>query len=141
MGFPRLERQTMSETTFKNISIGDRVWSCRYGYGVVMEVHDKTYQLYPLKVQNNTYVNLFYYSMDGSLPGEQGRDLYWDKFEIPKRPLKKVKKTVYIGINKTNYNTTDAYDNIKKLHEFMKVKKFTKEKNCEIITAYIEVEQ
>lgn len=92
----------MNNETFKDVKIGDKLWSFKSGWGQVIDTNYSN--TYPLQLQFQDGDNSF--SLDGKdnesdlLP-----DLYYDeiKFEIPKKPLPKlaVDTKVLVGSNKT----------------------------------------
>lgn len=89
---------------FAEAKIGDRVWSISFGWGEITNINTNIAN-YPLKVD---FVNGApqTYAIDGRFyKSDQNPTLFWDeiKFEIPKRPKRKVKKTLQIAIYKTEY--------------------------------------
>lgn len=77
---------------FRDAKVGDRVWSFKYGWGVVKKIHTASRE-YPLEIEFKNEISISYslvgkYNFSNLLP-----DLYWDeiKFEIPKKPAEKKK--------------------------------------------------
>ena len=86
----------MSDTTFENAKVGDRVWSVEFGWGVVV---DKKKDVFYVNFTKRTYTkeNVFY-SFDGKAfkIERSNQTLFWDEIKIvpPARPKRKVVKTV-----------------------------------------------
>ena len=85
---------------FSKAKVGDKVWSFRWGFGIIEYV---TYGDFPIGVQfdNDKTKNTATYTTNGKYRRDEAQDLFWDevKFEIPKQPKRKVKK--YIALTKT----------------------------------------
>ena len=81
----------MSETTFENAKVGDRVWSVEFGWGRVDSVHPYKEVIF----QNN---QMYRFNSDGSrfFTLKVNQTLFWDEIRIvpPERPKRKVVKTM-----------------------------------------------
>lgn len=77
--------------TFKDSKVGDKVWSFRMGYGVIIEIYEDMYFPIVVKFVNNIEQNFTY---DGRY---QFKDLHPElfhsevKFEVPPKPLPDLK--------------------------------------------------
>jgi hypothetical protein len=116
----------MSETTFENAKVGDRVWDIRYGWGRISHIDNRRSRslpggpgirphppgphhwrsLFPLSVTFNVrltpgrnYDECFSFCGCSSL--DMKRTLFWDEIKIvpPERPKRKVKKEVEVWLN------------------------------------------
>jgi hypothetical protein len=72
-------------TTFENARVGDKVWSVRYGHGVITAICS---ELGPLIVKFERYVNLKSYTLFGNEYPNELQTLFWQeiKFEAPEQP-------------------------------------------------------
>lgn len=89
---------------FRNAKVGDKIWSIRYGVGFITQNVYKACVPLPLEIQFANHKK--YFSFDGK---EHFNDLYpslfWDeiKYEIPRKPLKTVKKYIVIIQNNNKF--------------------------------------
>ena len=95
----------MSETTFENIDMLDRVYDLHQGWGKVESVIRGTNQPLEFTVSFPDYVTINRYNAFGmSLSSGGGRRLFWREPEIiaPPRPKRSVEKTLrrYVNIFK-----------------------------------------
>ena len=81
----------MSETTFENAKVGDRVWSVEFGWGRVDSVHPYKEVIF----QNN---QMYRFNSDGSrfFMLKVNQTLFWAEIKIdpPERPKRKVSQVV-----------------------------------------------
>jgi hypothetical protein len=73
-------------TTFENAQVGDKVWSVRYGHGVITAIYSEPD--HPLIVKFERYVNPKSYTSLGNEYPNELQTLFWQeiKFEVPKQP-------------------------------------------------------
>jgi hypothetical protein len=73
-------------TTFEEAQVGDKVWSVRYGHGVVASIYSDPD--YPLVVKFERYVNSKSYTFYGNEYHHELQTLFWKeiKFEVPEQP-------------------------------------------------------
>jgi len=87
-------------TTFETVKVGDRVWSITYGWATVTEVFKDKFEVQNDNGSTSMFNNDGTFHRMTSLFTKTNRCLFWDeiKFEIPKKPSKKVRKTVSIAV-------------------------------------------
>ena len=109
----------MSETTFENAKVGDRVWSVEFGWGTVKYINNE-YQSLFIKVifdENDEDYGLIQYELHG-LKLDHGlytnrRTLFWDEIKIvpPTRPKRTVVKFVRrYGVYTKNGDVRNTFD-------------------------------
>ncbi len=113
-------KEVSLETKFENAEIDDRVYCAMFG-GICetnLTITDITQDT--VRVKSDIGNRVFDFYKDGSYLKQGNQILFWSKpkFEIPKRPKRMVKRTVYMGYNpqvnidmdKTHwYSTTVLY--------------------------------
>jgi hypothetical protein len=72
-------------TTFENARVGDKVWSVRYGHGVITAIYSEPD---PLIVKFEKYINSKSYTLLGNEYPNELQTLFWKeiKFEVPEQP-------------------------------------------------------
>jgi hypothetical protein len=97
----------MKEVTFENARLGDKVWDFEFGWGTVEEWSKNSHLIVKLDT-NGQYKS---YTLDGKRQPGYGdpptnQVLFWGPAKVlltvPKRPIRKVKKTFWINIYTTN---------------------------------------
>ena len=73
----------MSETTFENAEIGDRVWDSEYGWGTIVDtVFDR---MYSIGVKFDNGPGVLHYSTKGTIEPNGKQWLFWDEVKLPTR--------------------------------------------------------
>ena len=110
----------MTETTFENARVGERLWHIRRGWGTISAICTDGVEV--VMDAEEPYVSLDYNMPFVSLDGKENKsDLtpswFWDKVNLiaPERPKRKVKKAVERwvkryswGIGEVVYNSEDS---------------------------------
>jgi hypothetical protein len=97
-------------TTFEKAQVGDKVWSVRYGYGVVASIYSDPD--YPLVVKFERYVNSKSYTFYGNEYYHELQTLFWKEihFEVPKQSLKtKLINSIEVPNISFHPNTNEYY--------------------------------
>lgn len=83
----------MSETTFENAKVGDKVWSVMFGWGKIIGISKDSD--YPIRVEFAQPNTIGTFMLDGVSFKCENRTLFWDEIKItpPERPKRKVKKS------------------------------------------------
>jgi hypothetical protein len=73
-------------TTFEKAQVGDKVWSVRYGHGIVAALYSDPD--YPLVIKFTKFLNSKSYTLQGNEFHHELQTLFWQeiKFEVPKQP-------------------------------------------------------
>jgi hypothetical protein len=81
----------MSETTFENAKVGDRVWSVGMGWGEIVQIEERC-----IYVSFGKTSPTIRYTKHGREHIDVNQTLFWDEIKIvpPLRPKRKVTKTV-----------------------------------------------
>jgi len=84
----------MPETTFENAKVGDKVWSCVYGWGEIKTII--TEMKYPISVKFKRSNYTISYNWNGIRIPTENCTLFWDEINMtpPERPKRKVKKVI-----------------------------------------------
>jgi len=87
----------MSETTFENAKVGDRVWSSVFGAGIILD--NANSKDFPIYVKFSNFCASF--MTDGKRFKEERRTLFWEEIDMipPERPKRKVKKVIEGWVN------------------------------------------
>ena len=67
---------------FKNIKINDKVWSCEFNWGKVIDI-DKTMSL--ILVRFDSAENTYWYDLDGKRNKKFNQTLFWKKIKFNDR--------------------------------------------------------
>ncbi len=95
---------------FSKARVGDRVFSIKHGWGVIIEIRlDSTH---PLRIDFKSKKST--YTLDGKfIIHDSNPSLFWDnplKDELPQPPRRKVKKTRDVWINFYSTFTSSGYN-------------------------------
>ncbi len=106
------------ETTFENAQKGDRAYCSLYG-GICntnLEIIKVTDNSITIKADVGNYEDIFF--CNGTYRNNGNQILFWSKpeFEVPVRPKKMVKKTVYMGYNPKVVTSKDTEGKGKRWH-------------------------
>ena len=108
----------MSETTFENSKVGDRVWSIEWGWGNIKEIYD-------LELNKKMFVRFktagFNYFLNGKWIEDSNQTLFWDEIKIvpPERPKRKVVKFVRrYGVYTKNGDVLNTFRDKADAHTF-----------------------
>ena len=96
----------MSETTFENAKVGDKVWDVRHSYGIIENISKNEYGItVSFNKPNVHWLLIEKYTIDGFMDFahsySEERSLFWEKpkFEIPTRPRQKKILKGWIGFS------------------------------------------